>query len=108
MANRLGAVDRHHIDEILRVHINELNLRRSPFPERLVRLQLIAPVLLRAQVGIAGIAVVVVQEGAREEVVAVELLDLPLDLQRQVEARRGRPETGRESGRDRGCPYVWS
>src|SRR3546814_16705461 len=63
----------------------------SDLPQRLVRLQLIAPVLLRTQLGIAGIAVVVVQKGARQEVVEVELFDLSLDFQRQVEARRRRP-----------------
>src|SRR3546814_20528476 len=88
MANRLAAVDRHHIDEILRVHINELNLRRSTFPERLVRLQLIAPVLLRAQVGIHGIAVDFVQDGAREEGVEVTLLDITLALTSQAQTGR--------------------
>src|SRR3546814_13836208 len=82
---------RHHNYEILRIDRDDPQRGRTPFPQRLVRLQLIAPVLLRTQLGIAGIAVVVVQKGARQEVVEVELFDLSLDFQRQVEDRRRRP-----------------
>src|SRR3546814_4882649 len=62
IADRFAAINRHHIDEILRIDIDDPQLGRTPFPQRLVRLQLIAPVLLRTQLGIAGIAVVVRSE----------------------------------------------